>query len=132
MPVNKTCRKYETISWLSDRNWTFVKIMKHQMLCRCLFLLLGMLRTNFTNDIKPDNNINMTRSTLGNSIRPDNNINMTRNTLGNSIRPDDSDNLHDKLNCYLIHCIQWLIQTRNTQITSLTQHKMLKRYWTPP
>lgn len=80
-----------------------------------------MLRTNFTNDIKPDNNINMTRSTLGNSIRPDNNINMTRNTLGNSIRPDDSDNLHDKLNCYLIHFIQWLIQ-----ITSLTQHKMLK------
>lgn len=107
---------------------TFVKIMKHQMLCRCLFLLLGMLRTNFTNDIKPDNNRNMTRSTLGNSIRPDNNINMTRNTLGNSIRPDDSDNLHDKLNCYLIHFIQWLIQTRNTQITSLTQHKMLKRY----
>lgn len=70
-----------------------------------------MLRTNFTNDIKPDNNINM-----------------TRNPLGNSIRPDDSNNLHHKLNCYLIHVIQWLIQTRNTQITSLTQHKMLKRY----
>lgn len=47
-----------------------------------------MFRTNFTHDKELDNNLNMTTKNPGRIT---------------SIRSDDSDNLHDKLNCYLVH-----------------------------
>lgn len=47
-----------------------------------------MFRTNFTHNKELDNNLNMTTKNPGRIT---------------SIRSDDSDNLHDKLNCYLVH-----------------------------